>query len=86
MTLPVIAAKLYIPTVRKDLVTRPRLLERLDDGLENKLCLVSAPEGFGKTTLLSEWVSYADRPVAWISLNKGDNDPDRFLAYLTAAL
>jgi len=72
-------------------VSRPRLIERLNAGLQRKLTLISAPAGFGKTTLLSEWISESasqrcDRPVAWVSLDEGDNDPTRFWSYLSAAL
>ncbi|MHB1131412.1 MAG: LuxR C-terminal-related transcriptional regulator [Chloroflexota bacterium] len=62
------------------------MIERLNEGLQGKLTLVSAPAGFGKTTLVSEWVAGCERPVAWLSLDEGDNDPTRFLAYLAAAL
>ena len=55
-------------------------------GLHRKLTLISAPAGFGKTTLVSAWVAGCDRPVAWLSLDAGDNDPTRFLTYLVAAL
>ncbi len=65
---------------------RPRLIERLNEGPHRKLTLISAPAGFGKTTLLSEWVAGCERPAAWLSLDGGDNDPTRFLAYLVAAL
>lgn len=78
--------KLSPPPVRPRLVHRPRLIERLNLGLYRKLTLVSAPAGFGKTTLVSEWLSDLDRPVAWLSLDEGDNDPIQFLVYLTAAL
>ncbi|NIO70725.1 MAG: LuxR family transcriptional regulator, partial [Anaerolineae bacterium] len=61
-------------------------IERLNEGMNRKLTLVSAPAGFGKTTLLSEWVAGCGRPVAWVSLDKGDNDPMRFWAYFIAAL
>ena len=67
-------------------VLRPRLVERLDEGLHRKLTLVSAPAGFGKTTLLSAWVAGCDERVAWLSLDEGDNDRTRFLNYLVAAL
>jgi len=67
-------------------VSRPRLVERLNAGLHRKLTLVSAPAGFGKTTLLSEWVASTKRSVAWVSLDEGDNDPARFLSYFVAAL
>jgi LuxR family maltose regulon positive regulatory protein len=62
------------------------LIARLDEGLHGRLTLVSAPAGFGKTMLLSEWVAGCQRPAAWLSLDEGDNDPTRFLAYLIAAL
>ena len=80
--------KLFAPPVRSNLVPRPRLIERLNQGLQqnHKLTLVSAPAGFGKTTLVSEWVVGSDRPTAWLSPDEGDNDPIRFLTYLVAAL
>jgi LuxR family maltose regulon positive regulatory protein len=85
--------KLYVPPVRPELVSRPRLIERLNVGLlgrrdhfARKLTLVSAPAGFGKTTLVSEWLSGVERPVAWLSLDEEDNDPVRFSTYLIAAL
>ena len=68
------------------MVPRPHLIERLDDGLDRNLTLVSAPAGFGKTTLVSTWARGCDRPVAWLSLDDGDNDPTRFLSYVVAAL
>jgi LuxR family maltose regulon positive regulatory protein len=86
MTTPLLTTKLYIPPVRPELVPRPHLIERLNVGLHRKLTLISAPAGFGKTTLLSEWVTGCGRPVAWLSLDEGDNDPARFLAYLVVAL
>lgn len=81
-----LTTKLYIPPVRSELVPRPRLIERLNAGLHRKLTLISAPAGFGKTTLLSEWIAGCGRPVAWVSLDESDNDPARFLAYFVAAL
>jgi LuxR family maltose regulon positive regulatory protein len=89
---PLLATKLYIPPVRPELVSRPRLIERLNAGLNRKLTLISAPAGFGKTTLVSEWVQevgtqHAVPPqAAWLSLDEGDNDLVRFLAYLITAL
>jgi LuxR family maltose regulon positive regulatory protein len=83
---PILQTKLYIPPIRPELVSRPRLIERLNAGLHCRLTLVSAPAGFGKTTLVSEWVAGCERPAAWLSLDEGDNDPTRFLAYLVAAL
>ncbi len=81
-----VTTKLFIPAPRPKMVTRQRLNERLDDGLARKLTLVSAPAGFGKTTLLSDWVQQKKSSVAWVSLDEGDNDPARFLSYLIAAL
>ena len=91
MTAPLLTTKIHIPPIRSELVSRPRLIQRLDKALKHKLTLVSAPAGFGKTTLLSEWL-HARRPLAspltagWLSLDEADNDPARFLAYLVAAL
>ena len=88
MPAAILATKLYIPPSRQRVVLRPRLVERLNEGLAagNKLTLVSAPAGFGKTTLVSEWVAGCGRPAAWLSLDEGDSDPSRFLTYLIAAL
>jgi ATP/maltotriose-dependent transcriptional regulator MalT len=86
MSAPILATKLYIPPPRPRVVLRPRLIERLNEVLHRKLSLVSAPAGFGKTTLVGEWVAGCGIPVAWLSLDKEDSDPARFLAYLVAAL
>lgn len=86
MSTPILATKLYLPPARSALVLRPRLTERLNDGLHRKLILISAPAGFGKTTLVSAWIEEIEHPAAWLSLDEGDNDPVRFLAYLVAAL
>jgi LuxR family transcriptional regulator, maltose regulon positive regulatory protein len=86
MTTPLLATKLYIPPPRPNIVRRPRLIARLNEGLDRKLTLLSAPAGFGKTTLLSDWIAGCDRQSAWLSLDKGDSDPARFLAYLIVAL
>lgn len=88
MQSPILATKLYIPPPRTKIVLRPRLIERLNEGSAagRKLTLISAPAGFGKTTLVSEWVAGCKRPVAWLSLDEGDNDPARFLTYLVTAL
>jgi LuxR family transcriptional regulator, maltose regulon positive regulatory protein len=84
----ILATKLYIPPPRSKIVLRPRLIERLNEGLSasRKLTLISAPAGFGKTTLVSEWVAVCERPVAWLSLDEGDNDLVSFLIYLVTAL
>ena len=89
-----LATKLFTPPPRPKVVTRPRLIEQLNDGLHGKLTLISAPAGFGKTTLVSDWVAAskggnslgAARPAAWLSLDEGDSEPTRFLIYLVAAL
>jgi LuxR family maltose regulon positive regulatory protein len=86
MSEPLILTKLYVPPTRPNIVLRTRLIERLNKGLDRKLILISAPAGFGKTTLVSEWAAVCDRPVAWLSLDEGDNEPACFLAYLVAAL
>src|SRR4051794_36306093 len=86
MPTPILATKLYIPPPRPKVVLRPRLVNRLNEGLHDKLTLISAPAGFGKTTLVSEWVRVCERPAAWLSLDEIDNDPTRFLTYFVAAL
>ena len=103
MAAPILTTKLYIPPIRPELVPRSRLVERLNAGLREacKLTLISAPAGFGKTTLLNEWIHQRDEggkmkdeatvllppfKVAWLSLDEDDNDPTRFLAYLIAAV
>lgn len=87
MAAPVLLqTKLYTPRLRPEWVSRPRLVERLNAGLSRKLTLISAPAGYGKTTLLSEWAANCACTVAWLSLEDDDNDPTRFLTYLVAAL
>src|SRR6516162_9044054 len=81
-----LATKLYVPPPRPNIVRRPRLIARLNAGLDRKLTLLSAPAGFGKTTLLSDWIAGCGRQSAWLSLDRGDSDPARFLAYLFVAL
>lgn len=81
-----LATKLYLPPPRPNAIFRPRLTEQLKEGLHHKLTLISAPAGFGKTTLVSEWVARVERPTAWLSLDAGDSDPKRFLTYFIAAL
>ena len=87
MTVSLLSTKFYVPPARPNGVSRPPD-RRLNEGLSagRKLTLISAPAGFGKTTLVSEWVAGCERPVAWLSLDEGDNDPRVFLAYLVAAL
>ncbi len=86
MTATLLRTKLSAPATRPQLVPRPRLFTMLNAGLKTKLTLVSAPPGFGKTTLVGEWARQCACPVAWLSLDDADNDPARFLAYLTAAI
>lgn len=95
MSPPLLATKLYIPPPRPNVVSRARLLDQLNAGLHRKLTLVSAPAGFGKTTLISSWLNQINQlPVtnhqspkaAWLSLDERDNEPHRFLRYVIAAL
>jgi LuxR family maltose regulon positive regulatory protein len=81
-----LSTKLFIPRPRKNLVSRPRLVERLNVGLDRKLTLIAAPAGFGKTTLLSEWIPQCPRCVTWLSLDDGDNDSTRFWVYFISSL
>jgi LuxR family maltose regulon positive regulatory protein len=81
-----LTTKLYIPTLRSDLVPRPHLYNRLNEGSNRKLILVSAPAGFGKSTLVSGWLAERGFQAAWLSLDQGDNDPVRFWTYLIAAI
>jgi LuxR family maltose regulon positive regulatory protein len=86
MVVQLLTTKLTVPPIRRELVSRPRLLDSLDAGLHRKLTLVSASAGFGKTTLLGDWVGGCSFPVSWLALDEGDNDPVRFVQYLIAAL
>ncbi len=96
MTESLLTTKLFIPSTRPELVPRPRLIECLNEGLHRKLTLISAPAGFGKTTLVTEWLgnlrvdakkeNQIENRIAWLSLDDGDNDPARFLTYFIAAL
>ena len=89
MASPLLETKLYAPKLRRGVVARPRLSERLSRGAESKLTLISAPAGFGKTTLLAEWLAAAPagrRSVAWLSLDQADNQPVTFWTYLITAL
>ena len=96
MTTSILATKLFIPSTRPGLVPRPRLIEKLNEGINRKFTLISAPAGFGKTTLVTEWLdnlrlnakneNQAETKVTWLSLDEGDNDPARFLTYFITAL
>lgn len=83
---PILTTKLYRPRPRTDLVARPQLLNRVVEATRRPLTLVSAPAGFGKTTLLAAWLEQSSGRVAWLSLDDGDNDPIRFWTYCIAAL
>jgi len=82
----ILQTKLQAPPLRPSLVRRPGLTARLDSGLDGRLTLVCAPAGYGKTTLVAEWLVAGEHRVAWLSLDENDNDPRRFLGYLLAAL
>ena len=92
MPTTILTTKLHVPPPRPDWISRPRLIERLDEGMKRRLTLVCAPAGFGKTTLVTSWLhGLAERrqpppPVAWLSLEDDDNAPLRFLNYVIAAL
>src|SRR5215472_5867470 len=86
MATPLLATKLYRPHPRQTVVRRLRLLAQLRAGLDGPLTLLSAPAGFGKTTLLAAGLADCSQPVAWLSLEEGDGDLPRFLTYLVAAL
>jgi LuxR family maltose regulon positive regulatory protein len=78
--------KFFVPPIRPQQIARPRLSDLIDGCLDRALILVSAPAGYGKTTLVSSWLKEKGTPSAWLSLDSGDNDPIRFLQYLLAAL
>ena len=88
MSASLLTTKFHLPATRARLVPRPRLWQRLAEALtrERSLIVISAPAGFGKTTLLSEWLQHLSLPIAWLSLDPADNDVARFLTYLSAAL
>ncbi len=81
-----LATKIFVPRPPADVVPRPRLSVKLDDGLRNGLILVTAPAGFGKTVLLADWTTQLERPLAWLSLDTTDNDPVRFWRHVAHAL
>ena len=90
MPYQILSTKLYIPPIQASLVQRPRLIQHLENGYETgrRVTLVSAPAGFGKTTVIREWITDQDlgKPFGWLSLDDGDNDPVRFLTYLVSAI
>jgi LuxR family transcriptional regulator, maltose regulon positive regulatory protein len=89
---PILTTKLHIPQSRPNVVLRPRLIEKLNEGLNGrpgfgrKMTLISAPAGFGKTTLVSGWLATCQYPTTWLSLDEGDTELQRFLVYLVVAL
>lgn len=88
MSAALLATKIRVPPLRSHLVNRPHLIRRLNDGItqRRRLTLISAPAGYGKSTLLSEWVSQLDLPAAWLTLEKGENNPAHFWSYFFTAL
>lgn len=88
MATPILATKFFIPPPPSKVVVRSNLVKQLTDGLTSgrKLTLLSAPAGFGKSTLISEWIATCGRPAAWLSLDENDNDPARYLVYFIGAL
>lgn len=85
-TAPILRTKLHRPRVSQELVRRLRLETRLNQCLDRQLTLVSAPAGFGKTTLVCQWLEACDCPAAWLSLDEGDDELPTFLRYLIAAI
>ncbi|KAA3662488.1 MAG: helix-turn-helix transcriptional regulator [Chloroflexi bacterium] len=86
MLTPILTTKLYIPATNPKLVQRPRLIKQMNEGLDRKLTLISAPAGFGKTTLVADWIAQSNQPFAWLSLDSNDRDPVRFVTYVIAAI
>jgi LuxR family maltose regulon positive regulatory protein len=87
MPAPILVTKLFPPLINKELVKRRDLIDRLSKGLDRKAALISAPAGFGKSTLVSAWLDQLpDTDRTWLSLDEDDSDPTRFLTYLIAAL
>ena len=82
----ILRTKLTTPHLWREFVSRPRLINALNEGLARRLTLVTAPAGYGKTTILSEWANQINPPAAWLTLDEGDNDLTRFLTYVTVAL
>ena len=89
---PILLTKLFIPANRPELVSRSHLVDQLNNGLHRKITIISAPAGFGKTTVVTNWLHSQEGDdaspflIGWLSLDEGDNDPVRFLTYLVSAL
>ena len=86
MAIPLLTTKLYVPPPRPGLVARPHLFEQLQQGLRGALTILTAQAGFGKTTLLGEWLHHTRLPAAWLSLDEEESDFARFWSYVVAAL
>jgi LuxR family transcriptional regulator, maltose regulon positive regulatory protein len=88
MAVPVLVTKLFIPPPPPKVVARPRLMKQLNEGLSTgrNITVISAPAGFGKTTLITEWIASCGQPAAWLSLDEGDKDLTHFLIYIVRAL
>ncbi|WP_341348537.1 LuxR C-terminal-related transcriptional regulator [Paenibacillus sp. FSL H3-0469] len=86
MRTPILNTKFNIPPLRPKMVLRERLIHKLQEGLQRKLTLISAPAGYGKTTLIGDWIATCGRPCAWLSLEEGDGEPARFLSCLISSL
>jgi len=83
---PVLKTKLFIPQLREGLIARPRLINLINANINKKVCFISAPAGYGKSTLLSEWARTTELPVCWVSLDPSENDPAKFFSYLIAGV
>ena len=86
LNVPVSKNKVQVPHRRRELITRTRLIDRLHDQLEKRLLLLVAPAGYGKTSLLVDFAQQVEIPVCWLSLDPLDQEPQRFLGYLIAAI
>ena len=83
---PILKTKLFIPPLQEGMILRPRLTDLLDANIEKKVSFISAPAGFGKSTLLAEWASRVSIPVCWVSLDPAEDDPVKFLSYLISSV
>ena len=86
LPIPIIRSKLYVPPIAQDAVRRKRLLDMAPDRVQARFTLVSAAAGYGKSTLVSQWLKAAERPTAWLSLDELDNNLRQFLSYWIAAI
>ena len=86
LNLDLLITKLHLPPCRQQWLSRARLLHKLDASVSHRLTLICAPAGYGKTTLLSQWIHWRGAPVGWVSLDRSDNDLALFLRYFLAAI